>query len=121
MQSYRNHLTMRDGGKDATQTSSSHQPALEPIPHSQHQPFCVRVQPVAVTHSAPFRIRHFNLKRVDWNSYAAELDTLIDDVESRPEKPQPVHKRYCLWNQINIYQGGCNTRYIRSIQEALYK
>ena len=53
---------------------------MDPIPHTQHRPICVRVEPVIVPQATPFR-RRFNLRKADWIGYAAELDKLILDVE----------------------------------------
>ena len=58
---------------------------MEPIPHTQHHPICVRADPVSVTHPTPFR-RSFNLPKTDWNGYSAALDKLIEDAEPILEK-----------------------------------
>ena len=57
---------------------------MEPIPHTQHRPICVRVDLVILAHPTPFR-RRFSLRKADWNGYSATLDKLIEDVEPIPE------------------------------------
>ena len=56
---------------------------MDPIPHTQHRPICVSVQPVVVPQPTPFR-RLFNFRKADWNGYSTELDNSIEDVESIP-------------------------------------
>ena len=46
---------------------------MDPNPHTQHRPICVRVQPVVVPQPTPFR-RRFNFRKADWNGYSTELD-----------------------------------------------
>ena len=56
---------------------------MDPIPHTQHRPICVSVQPVIVPQPTPFG-RRFNLRKADWNGYSTELDSRIEDVEPIP-------------------------------------
>ena len=57
---------------------------MDPIPHTQHHPICVTVQPVVVVPQlTPYR-RCFNLRKADWNDYSTELDNRIEDVEPIP-------------------------------------
>ena len=46
---------------------------MEPIPHTQHCPICVRADAVIMAHPTPFS-RHFNLRRAAWNGYSAALE-----------------------------------------------
>ena len=81
MRNYRNHSTVRHGRKATTRTSYLHQclansckkSIMDPIPHRQHRPICVQVEPVVVPQTTPFR-RQFNLRKADWIGYATELD-----------------------------------------------
>ena len=50
---------------------------LDPIPHTQHRPICVSVNPVIVTQPTTFR-RRFNPKKAD-------LDSNIEEVAAIPE------------------------------------
>ena len=59
---------------------------MDPIPHTQHRPICVSVQPVVVPQPTPFRGR-FN--KMDWNGYSTELDNSIEDVELIPSNYKP--------------------------------
>ena len=52
---------------------------MDPIPHTQHRPICVSVQPVVVPQPTPFR-RYFNFRKADWNGYSTELDNSIEDI-----------------------------------------
>ena len=63
---------------------------MDPIPHTQHRPICVRAHPVMVPQTIPFR-RRFNFMKADWNGYSAEHDKLIEDVE-----PIPVNSKCCV-------------------------
>ena len=56
---------------------------MDPIPHTQHRPICVGVQPVVVPQATPFR-RRFNLRKADWSGYPTKLDNRIEDVEPIP-------------------------------------
>ena len=46
---------------------------MDPIPHTQHRPICVSVQPAVVPQPTPFR-RRFNLRNADRDGYSTELD-----------------------------------------------
>ena len=41
---------------------------LDPIPHTQHRPICVSVNPVIVAQPTTFR-RRLNLKKADWEGF----------------------------------------------------
>ena len=57
---------------------------LDPIPHTQHRPICVSVNPVIVAQPTTFRIR-FNLKKADWEGFSADLASNIQEVDAIPE------------------------------------
>ena len=57
---------------------------LDQIPHTQHRPIGVSVNPVIVAQPTTFR-RHFNLKKTDWKGFSADLDSNIEEVDAIPE------------------------------------
>ena len=57
---------------------------LDPIPHTQHLPICVSVNPVIVAQPTTFR-RRFNLKKVDREGFSANLDSNIEEVHAIPD------------------------------------
>ena len=78
---------------------------MAPIPHTQHRPICVSVQPVVVPQPTPFR-RRFNFRKADWNGYSTELDNSIEDVEPTPsnynrfvENVRVASRRHIPWFQ----------------------
>ena len=57
---------------------------LDPLPHKQHRPICVSVNPVIVSQSTTFR-RCFNLKKADWEGFSADVDSNIEEVDAIPK------------------------------------
>ena len=57
---------------------------LDPIPHTQHRPICVSVNPVIVAQPTTFR-RRFNAKKADCEGFSADLDSNIEEVYAIPE------------------------------------
>ena len=56
---------------------------MDAIPHTQHRPICVSVQPVVVPQATTFW-RRFKLRRAVWIGYSTELDNRIEEVEPIP-------------------------------------
>ena len=67
------------------------------------------INPVIVAHPAPFR-RRFNLRKVDWNGFATELDKLIEDVEHTPVNYSRFVKEVRVASKRNIPRE-CRTSY----------
>ena len=88
---------------------------LEPIPHTQHRPICVRVNPVIVAQPAAFR-RRFNLRKADWNGYSTELDTLLEDVDPIPENYGRFIELMRVTSRKHIPRG-CRTQFIPGLSE----
>ena len=88
---------------------------MEPIPHTQHRPICVRADTVIVAHPTPFR-RRFNIWRADWNGYSAALDKLIEDVEPIPEKYGGFVENVRVASRRYIPRG-CRRNYIPGLSE----
>ena len=88
---------------------------VEPIPHTQHRPICVRADPVIVTHPTPFR-RRFNLRQADWNGYSAALDKLIEYVEPILEKYGGFFENLRVASRRYIPRG-CRANYIPGLSE----
>ena len=76
---------------------------MDPIPHTQHRPICVRVEPVVVPQATPFR-RRFNLRKADWTGYAIELDKLIWML-NQPRPTTIVSWRAYAWHPEGTSQG----------------
>ena len=54
------------------------------IPHTQHRPICVSVNPVIVAQPTTSR-RRFNLKKAEWEGFSADLDSNNEEVDAIPE------------------------------------
>ena len=88
---------------------------MDPIPHTQHRPICVRVEPVVVPQATPFR-RRFNLRKADWIGYATELDKLILDVEPTPANYNRFVESVRMASRRHIPRG-CRTEFIPGLTE----
>ena len=88
---------------------------MDPIPHTQHRPICVRVEPVVVPQATPFR-RRFNLRKADWIGYATELDKLILDVEPTPANYNRFMESVRMASRRHIPRG-CRTEFIPGLTE----
>ena len=53
---------------------------IDLIPHTQHRPIWVSVNPVIVAQPTTFK-RRFNLKKADWEEFSADLDSNIEEVD----------------------------------------
>ena len=88
---------------------------IDPIPHTQHRPICVRVEPVVVPQATSFR-RRFNLRKADWIGYATELDKLILDVEPTPANYNRFVESVRMASRRHIPRG-CRTEFIPGLTE----
>ena len=79
---------------------------LDPIPHTQHRPICVSVNPVIVAQHTTFK-RRFNLKKTDWEGFSADHDSNIEEVDAIPENyEQFVEMLMCLPTPVTLVCGG---------------
>ena len=53
---------------------------MEPIPHSQHRPIGITVNPVVKPTTVPFK-RRFNYKKAKWTDFTAELDQKLKHIK----------------------------------------
>ena len=88
---------------------------MEPIPHTQHHPICVSVQPVVVAQPTPFP-RCFNFRKADWNGYSTELDNSIEDVEPIPSKYNGFVENVRVASRRHIPRG-CRTGYVQGLTD----
>ena len=88
---------------------------MDPIPHTQHRPICVSVQPVVVPQPTPFR-RRFNYWKADWNGYSTELDNSIEDVEPIPSNYNRFIENVRVASRRHIPRG-CRTDYVQGLTD----
>ena len=88
---------------------------MDPIPHTQHCPICVSVQPVVVPQPTPFR-RRFNFRKADWNGYSTELDNSIEDVEPIPSNYNRFVENVRVASRRHIPRG-CRTDYVQGLTD----
>ena len=88
---------------------------MDPIPHTQHRPICVSVQPVVVPQPTPFR-RRFNFRKADWNGYSTELDNSIEDVEPIPSNYNRFVENVQGASRRHIPRG-CRTDYVQVLTD----
>ena len=88
---------------------------MDPIPHTQHRPICVSVQPVVVPQPTPFRGR-FNLRKANWNGYSTELDNRIEDVEPIPSNYNRFVENVRVASRRHIPRG-CRTDYVQGLTD----
>ena len=79
---YRNHSTVQYGRRDLIFVLSNisdmcEKCLLDSIPHIQHGPICVTVNPVIVPQ--PTR-RRFNMEKANWDGVSTEFDAAIEEV-----------------------------------------
>ena len=88
---------------------------MDPIPHKQHRPICVSVQPVVVPQPTPF-CRRFNFRKADWNGYSTELDNSIEDVEPIPSNYNRFVENVRVASRRHIPRG-CRTDYVQGLTD----
>ena len=88
---------------------------MDPIPHTQHRPVCVRAHPVMVPQTIPFR-RRFNFMKADWNGYSAEPDKHIEDVEPIPANYKCFVESVRVASRRHIPRG-CRTEYVPGLTD----
>ena len=88
---------------------------LDPIPHTQHRPICVSVNPVTVAHPTTFR-RRFNLKKADWEGFSADLDSNIEELDAIPENYEWFVEMLRIASRKHIPRG-CRSNYILGLTD----
>ena len=88
---------------------------MDAIPHAQHRPICVSVQPAVVPQPAPFW-RRFNLRKADWNGYSTEFDNRIEDVEPIPSNYNRFVENVRVVSRRHIPRG-CRTDYVQGLTD----
>ena len=88
---------------------------LDPIPHTQHRPICVSVNPVIVAQPTTFR-RRFNLKRADWEGFSPDLDCNIEEVDAIPENYERFVEMLRMASRKHIPRG-CRSNYMPSLTD----
>ena len=88
---------------------------IDLIPHTQHRPICLSVQPVVVPKPTPFR-RRFNIRKADWNGYSSELDNRIEDVEPISSNYNRFVDNVRVASRRHIPRG-CRTDYFQGLTE----
>ena len=88
---------------------------MDHIPHTQHRPICVSVQPVVVPQPTPFR-RRFNFRKADWKGYSTELDNSIEDVEPIPSNYNRFVENVRVASRRHIPRG-CRTDYVQGLTD----
>ena len=83
---------------------------FDPIPHTQHRPICVSVNPVIVSQPTTFKIR-FNLMKADWKGFSADLDSNIEEVDAIPENYERFVEMLQMASRKRIRRG-CRSNYI---------
>ena len=79
---------------------------LDPIPHTQHRPIYVSVNPAIVAQHTTFR-RRLNLKKADWEGFLAN----IEEVDAIPENYERFVEMLCMASRKHIPRG-CRSNYI---------
>ena len=95
---------------------------LVPIPHTQHRPICVSVNPVIVAQTTTFK-RRFNLKKADWKGFSADwkgfsadLDSNVEEVDTTPESYERFVKMLRMASRKHIPRG-CRSNYIPGLTD----
>ena len=96
-------------------TNMCRKSTMDPIPHTQHCPICVNVQPVVDPQPTPFR-RRFNIRKADWNGYSTELDNSIKDVEPIPSNYNRFVENKRVASRRHIPRG-CRTDYVQGLTD----
>ena len=88
---------------------------LDPIPHTQHRPICVSVNPVIVAQRTTFK-RRFNLKKADCERFWADLDSNIKEVDAIPENYERFVDMLRMASRKHIPRG-CRSNYIPDLTD----
>ena len=88
---------------------------LDPIPHIQHRPICVSVNPVIVAQPNTFR-RRFNLKKANWEGFSADLDSNIEEVDAIPENYERFVEMLRMTSRKHIPRG-CRSNYMPGLTD----
>ena len=90
---------------------------LDPIPHTQHHPICVSVNPVIVAQHTTFK-RRFNMKKADWGGFSADLNRNIEEVDVIPENYERFVEMLRMASRKHI-PIGCMSNYILGFTDEL--
>ncbi|XP_038058777.1 uncharacterized protein LOC119730062 [Patiria miniata] len=82
---------------------------LNPIPHTQHRPIGLKVNAVITQRTVPFRKR-FNLRKANWEKFAKDLDSYIQDLPALPTHYDTFVELTKKSSRENIPRG-CRTSY----------
>ena len=74
---------------------------MDPIPHTQHRPICVSVQPVVVPQPTPFR-RRFNFRKEDVEPIPSNYHCFVENVRVASRRRIPR---------------GCRTDYVQGLTD----
>ena len=90
---------------------------LDPIPHSQHRPIGLKVNAVITPRAVPFR-RRFNLRKANWEKFAKDFDSYIQDLPATPQNYDTFVELMKKLSRPNIPRG-CRTSYIQGLNGPL--
>ena len=96
-------------------SSSIDNMCVNPIPHTQHRPICVTVNPMLVSRPTAFR-RRFNLRKANWSGYATDVDIHIDEVDPTPDNYERFVEAIRVTSRKHIPRG-CRSHYIPGLFE----
>ena len=88
---------------------------MDPIPHTQHRPKCVTINPVIVPQPTISR-RRINLKKANWDGFSSEFDAAIEEVSSIQEHYGRFIELLRVMSRIRILRG-CRSNYIHGLTE----
>ena len=82
---------------------------LDPIPHTQHRPIGLKVNAAITPRTVPFR-RRFNLRKANWEQFAVDLDSYLQDLPALPTHYDTFVELIKKSSRKNIPRG-CRTSY----------
>ena len=88
---------------------------MDPIPHTQHRPICVNVQPVVVPQPTHFR-RRFNLRKADWNANQHNAITALKTLNLSHPNYNRFVENVRVASRRHIPRG-CRTDYVQGLTD----